>query len=183
VQVYEQIFRSFYDSTMALYVDQYGLFADPEVLPVKVIWDYTYYWSVLSQLFFQDRLTDLASLSQLRDDLVACQRLNVAVQRFLRAWSEVSEKRNRPVMLDQASVPWFVELNRSLRDRLDAPAFCRRIAESAARLQALAVEIADRATAEHPGLDAGALRAAVAAGGRPTRAHESMLFPAVAETA
>jgi hypothetical protein len=183
VQVYEQMFRSFYDSTLALYVDQYGLFGDPEVLPVKVIWDYTYYWSVLSQLFFQERLTDLAALSQLRDDLAACQRLNVEVQRFLRAWSAVSEKRNLPVMLDQASVPWFVELNRSLGDQLDTEGFVRRIRESQARLQALAVEIAERACGEHPGLDDSALRAAVAAGGRPTQAHESMLFPALAEMA
>ena len=29
-QVYEQIFRSFYDSTLALYVDQYDLFGDPD---------------------------------------------------------------------------------------------------------------------------------------------------------
>lgn len=183
VQVYEQMFRSFYDSTLALYVDQYGLFGDPEVLPVKVIWDYTYYWSVLSQLFFQERLTDLSALGQLRDDLIACQRLNVEVQHFLRAWSAVSEKRNLPVMLDQASVPWFVELNRSLGDKLDTEAFCHRIRESQARLQALAVEIADRACSEHPGLDDSALRAAVASGGRPTQAHESMLFPAVAEMA
>ena len=28
------------------------LFGDPEVLPVKVIWDYTYYWGVLAQFFF-----------------------------------------------------------------------------------------------------------------------------------
>lgn len=183
VQVYEQMFRSFYDSTLALYVDQYGLFGDPEVLPVKVIWDYTYYWSVLSQLFFQERLTDLSALGQLRDDLMACQRLNVEVQNFLRAWGTVSERRNLPVMLDQASVPWFVELNRSLGDKLDAEGFCRRIRESQARLQALAVEIADRACSEHPDLDDSALRAAVAAGGRPTQAHESMLFPAVAEMA
>ena len=27
--------------------DQYPIFGDPEVLPVKVIWDYTYYWGVL----------------------------------------------------------------------------------------------------------------------------------------
>ena len=36
-------------------------------MPVKVIWDYTYYWSVLAQLFFQERLTDVASLAHLKD--------------------------------------------------------------------------------------------------------------------
>ena len=52
-QLYDQIYHSFYESTLALYQDQYTLFGDPEVLPVKVIWDYTYYWGVLSQIFFQ----------------------------------------------------------------------------------------------------------------------------------
>src|SRR5204863_196732 len=45
--VFDQIFRSFYDSTLALYEGQYPIFGDPEVLPVKVIWDYTYYRAVL----------------------------------------------------------------------------------------------------------------------------------------
>jgi hypothetical protein len=58
-QLYDQIYHSFYESTLALYQDQYPLFGDPEVLPVKVIWDYAYYWGVLSQIFFQQRLTDL----------------------------------------------------------------------------------------------------------------------------
>lgn len=179
-QVYEQIFRSFYDSTLALYVDQYGLFGDPEVLPVKVIWDYTYYWCVLAQLFFQQRLTDLASLSHVRDELAACQRLNVAVQQFLREWSNHSARRNRPVMLDQASQPWFVELNRSLGDTLDATAFRERLRAGSDRLHALALQMAEHAGAEHAALDTTPLRAAIAAGGRPLVPFEPMLFAAPA---
>jgi flavin-dependent dehydrogenase len=179
-QLYEQIFRSFYDSTLALYVDQYGLFGDPEVLPVKVIWDYTYYWGVLAQLFFQDRLADLGSMGHLRDELARCQALNLAVQGFLRDWSGVSEKRNRPLMLDQASVPWFVELNRSLGDRLDEAGFRERVRASTERLHALALQILQRAQAEHPGLDGQALQRAIDAGGRAPAVHESMLFPALA---
>jgi hypothetical protein len=86
-QVYEQIFKSFYESTLALYVDQYGIFGDAEVLPCKVIWDYTYYWSVLAQLFCQQRLADLATLTHQRDALARCQALNLGVQALLRAWS------------------------------------------------------------------------------------------------
>ena len=36
-----------------------------------MIWDYTYYWGVLSQIFFQQRLTDLAVLGSLREELAA----------------------------------------------------------------------------------------------------------------
>ncbi len=176
-QIYEQVFRSFYDSTLALYVDQYGLFGDPEVLPTKVIWDYTYYWSVLAQLFCQQRLTDLASLGHLRDELAVCQQLNVEVQHFLRAWGAVSQRRNLPVMLDQASVPWFVELNRSLQDgALSDDDFRQRIRQAALTLQQLAGELLQRGLQEHPGLDGSALLALLPPQALETPA-QSRLFP------
>ncbi len=176
-QIYEQIFKSFYDSTLALYVDQYGLFGDPEVLPNKVIWDYTYYWSVLAQLFCQQRLADIDSMGHLRDALLACQKLNIAVQQLLQDWGRVSERRNPPVMLDQASVPWFVALNRTLLDdALDDSAFRARIREAERLLQRLAVQLAQRAAADHPTLDLAALRTLVPA---PLwlDAGEPLLFP------
>ncbi|MBT9550020.1 MAG: FAD-dependent oxidoreductase [Hydrogenophaga sp.] len=152
-QIFDQLFHSFYDSTMALYQDQYPLFGDPEVLPVKVIWDYTYYWGVLAQFFFQNRLTDLSVLAALRTELAECQQLNVAVQNFLRQWSTRSLKRNPAVMLDQASIPWFAELNRSLNDDLDTDGFVARIRGSHTQLQQLATEILQRALSDHPTLD------------------------------
>lgn len=158
-QLYDQVFHSFYESTLTLYTDQYALFGDPEVLPVKVIWDYTYYWGVLSQFFFQRRLTDLAAMGALRDELAQCQKLNVAVQAFLREWSSVSPKRNPAVMLDQAALPWFAELNRSLNDTLDDAQFRARLRASTVQLKALASEMLARACAEHPALDGSALRA------------------------
>ncbi len=173
-QIYEQIFRSYYDSALALYVDQYALFGDPEVMPVKVIWDYSYYWGVLAQLFMHERIADLHCLSRLRGELADCQRLNVAVQIFLRAWSAASEKRNAAEMLDQAAMPWFAELNRSLRDTLDGPGFVSRLQRSHQVLRALAQQILDKAQNDHPSLDASALCSAIGDG--PLIAHEAMLF-------
>jgi flavin-dependent dehydrogenase len=167
-QLYDQIYHSFYESTLALYTDQYALFGDPEVLPVKVLWDYSYYWGVLSQIFFHRRLTDLALLGSVRDELQHCQRLNFAVQHFLRAWSAVSRKRNPAVMHDQAALPWFAELNRSLNDDLDDDAFKERVRASTDQLAVLAGEILERATGEHPGLDGAELRALLAV--KPTAA-------------
>ena len=171
-QLYDQIYHSFYESTLALYTDQYAIFGDPEVLPVKVIWDYTYYWGVLAQFFFQGRITDLAALGGLRDELAQCQKLNIAVQNFLREWSLRSAKRNPAVMLDQASLPWFAELNRSLNDRLDDAQFRARIRASTVQLQVLAGEMLARACAEHPGLDGGALQRLLPADPAPLRARE-----------
>ncbi|MBL8267653.1 NAD(P)/FAD-dependent oxidoreductase [Steroidobacter sp.] len=172
--VYQQLYFSFYESTLTLYTDQYSLFGDPEVMPVKVIWDYTYYWGVLCQLFFQRRLTDLANLSRLSDHLNHSRALNTAVQNFLREWSRLSARRNDAVMLDQASLPWFAELNRGLRDELDDEAFRARMIEYTALLNSLAAEIVARANAEHPSLDSSEVRKLLSA--MPAAVTESLLF-------
>ena len=150
VRIYSQLFRSFYESTMTLYQDQYALFGDPEVLAAKVIWDYTYYWGILCQLFFQNRLTDLAMLGHVRDPMMSARALNDGMQAYFRAWAKVSAPQNLPQLLDQAGLPWFEALNRNLPVQLDDTQFVRRIAESVARLQQLAAEIMGRVVGEHP---------------------------------
>ncbi|MGZ5206971.1 MAG: NAD(P)/FAD-dependent oxidoreductase [Caldimonas sp.] len=184
--IYDQIFHSFYESTLALYTDQYAIFGDPEVLPVKVIWDYTYYWGVLAQFFFQRRLADLGALGELRDELAHCQALNRELQALMRAWSAArpqAQVANPAVMLDQASLPWFSELNASLNDTLDDAAFRERIRHSTRQMRALAAEIAARAL-DSAGVASASLGAlleqAVASGPSPAPSSERMLFAAAA---
>jgi flavin-dependent dehydrogenase len=167
-QLYDQLMRSFYDNTLALYVDQYPLFADAEVMPIKVIWDYAYYWGVLSQFFFQNRLTDIAAMARLRAELAHCESLNRAAQDILRRWSQVSARHNPAVMLDQAALPWFAELNASLQDAaLDTEAFVARLRQSTLQLRALLRQIVERAQRDHPALDASLAEAALAANPLP----------------
>jgi flavin-dependent dehydrogenase len=172
--LYQRLYLSFYRAMLPIYAGQYGLFGDPQVLPVKVLWDYTYYWGVLCQLFFQGRLTDLAAIGRLQVPLARAERLNQAVQGFLRAWSGCSDRRNAARLLDQASLPWFAELNRGLTDTLDDAAFQRRMTASFAQLGTLAAQIVAQATAEHPGLDGRAVIALVDP--RAGDATASMLF-------
>ncbi len=133
-RIFEQIYFSFYESTLALYRDQYPMFGDAEVMPAKVIWDYTYYWGILGQFFFQHRLADMPALSRLKRELGVVQELNLQVQSLLRAWSQAQRSTNAPRMLDQAALPWFAELNRSLVDKLDDRAFDERIRNNTALL-------------------------------------------------
>ena len=185
-KIYDQIFQSFYESTLALYTGQYAIFGDPEVLPVKIIWDYTYYWGVLAQFFFQRRIADLAALSDLRSELAHCQALNLEVQATLRAWSAARPAEQVPNlagMLDQASLPWFSDLNKSLNDKLDDAGFRARIRFSTRQMSTLAREIADRALAG-AGIAAPSLRGllnAAPANERPPAAPSAkMLFAASA---
>jgi flavin-dependent dehydrogenase len=174
-RLYEQFYFSFYRSTLSLYTNQYALFGDPEVMPVKVIWDYTYYWGVLCQLFFQHRLTDLTMMTRMRDELSLSMALNEAMQKLMREWGKVSAKRNRAIMLDQASLDWFAELNRGLRDELDDAGFKARLRETTAQLKALGAEIALTALADHPQLDVSEVRAVL--GEDLSRLAGSLLFP------
>ncbi len=159
--IFERLYLSFYRSTLSLYLDQYPIFGDPEVLPIKVYWDYAYYWGVLCHLFVHGRIADIPMLGAVRDELASTFELNQAMQRFLREWSRVSRKRNSPTIVDQNALGWFVELNRELQDELGDDAFKARLHDHCALLHGLAVEILSRVAADYPQVDGSALRALI----------------------
>lgn len=153
--IYQQLYQSFYENTLTLYQDQYPLFGDAQVMPVKVIWDYTYYWALLAPLFFAGRITDIAMLGRLRPEFQRGSQLNLAMQPLLRDWSArntgplVPDSR----LLDQYRIDWFHEMNRALNDTLDDDGFAARLGDNVARMQWLAIEILARARNEHPQID------------------------------
>ena len=172
--IYQQIYFSLYQNMLPLYVGQYKMFGDAEVMPVKVIWDYTYYWGVMCQLFFQNRLTDVVAMGRMQKTLANVQQLNITMQLFLREWSAVSKQHNPAQMLDQARLGWFAEMNRGLTDSLDDFGFKERMDEMLTQLDVLAQEIVARATAAYPSLDGSKVLTFVNQDGR--REAVSMLF-------
>jgi hypothetical protein len=148
--IYERFYLSFYESTLDLFRGQYALFGHAEVMPVKVFWDYSYYWGVLAQLYFQRRLTDISCIASLRAEFMSLQAVNREVQLLLRLWAQAVPSRNPAQLIDQASLPWFAELNRSLGDALDKEAFVARLRDNHALLLSLAAEILERARPELP---------------------------------
>ena len=153
--IYQQLYFSFYENTLTLYQDQYPLFGDAQVMPVKVIWDYTFYWALLAPLFFADRIADLSMLSRLKPEFARGRALNLAVQALLREWGERNTAPLMPDerMLDQYRIDWFHEMNRALNDPLDDAAFIVRIRSNVARMDWLAAELLARARREHEDID------------------------------
>ena len=176
--IYQSVYFSLYRNMLPIYTNQYAIFGNAEVMPVKVLWDYAYYWGVMCQLHFQGKLTDISAMGRLQKPLANVQALNVAVQDFLRAWDAAGRAPDSARMLDQASLDWFAELNRGLNDKLDAAAFGQRLEENLDMLDTLALQIVAAAQASHPQLDGGAVRASLS---RPSRATlplgASLLFP------
>jgi flavin-dependent dehydrogenase len=158
--IYQQLYFGFFENTMTLYRGQYPLFGDAQVMPVKVIWDYTYYWALLAPLFCGGKLTEIALLSKLRPQFERGRDLNLAMQALLRAWGEANRAADLPDaaaldgrLLDQFGIDWFHEMNRALHDTLDNATFALRAEEHVARMEWLAAEILQRARAAHPGID------------------------------
>jgi len=153
--IYEQLFRSFCQNMLALYQGQYALFGDTQVMPVKVIWDYTLYWSLLAPLYFAGRLVDVGMLGRLQSQLARAGALNLSMQALLRDWGarNAAGPDMDARMLDQYAIGWFRELNRALSDTLDDDAFFARMVSNGERMHWLAAEILVRARRAHPGID------------------------------
>ncbi len=155
VALYQQLYFSFYENTLTLYQDQYPLFGDEQVMPVKVIWDYTYYWSLLTPLFFADRLTSMAVLGRLRPAFTEASALNLALQQLLREWGRRNGDgaASGARLLDQSEIGWFRAMNAALDDVLDDDALVARIEDNVARMRWLAAEILQHARSAHADID------------------------------
>ncbi len=158
--IYQQLYFGFYENTLTLYQGQYALFGDAQVMPVKVIWDYTYYWSLLAPLVCGEKLTEIQLLGRLRPQFERGRDLNLAMQALLRAWGERNTATGRVGdasldgrLLDQFNIDWFHEMNRALHDLLDNATFAERIRDNVARMEWLASEILRRARDAYPDLD------------------------------
>jgi flavin-dependent dehydrogenase len=153
--IYQQLYFSFYENTLTLYQDQYPLFGDAQVMPVKVIWDYTYYWALLAPLFFGKRLTDIPLLGRLRPQFMRGRDLNLGMQALLREWGQRNTAPLTPDgrFLNQHDVDWFHAMNRALLDELDDATFEQRITDNVSRMEWLAREVLARARSEHADID------------------------------
>jgi flavin-dependent dehydrogenase len=156
-EIYQQLYFSFYENTLTLYQDQYPIFGDPQVMPVKIAWDYAYYWALLAPLFFSKRQTDLALLGRLKPEFTRGSALNRGMQMLLRDWgarnAEGTPPARRGRLLDQYELDWCRDMNGALTEPLDDEAFAARIAANVTRMDWLAAEVLAQARHAYPQID------------------------------
>lgn len=119
--VYEKLFRSIYQSTLNLYIGQYGGFGDRLMMGLKILWDIAYYWGVLSLLYFRNALSDYQKMRPLINDLFSVQDINKKIQdAFRRRAAQRLVLPARGVFADQNQLPCFNHLMDTLRKPVDA---------------------------------------------------------------
>ena len=83
-RLYETINQSFFSNTLSLYTGQYGGFGDRRMMSLKLVWDYSYYWGVLSILFFRSAITDIELMREINPLLQRASDANAKVQAAFR---------------------------------------------------------------------------------------------------
>lgn len=154
--IYQEVYFSFYESTLALYQGQYPLLGKPRIMAVKILWDYAYYWAILALLFTQGRTTDLTLLARIKQPLLSLRALNTRVQGVLRDWSANESANAAGCFFDQCGYDWLAQLNQELTEPLDDDALTQRLQFNAAQLESLCGEIAALIAELSPGTDLGA---------------------------
>lgn len=141
VPIYQKFFLSFFDNSMLLYQNQYPLFGNAQIMPVKIIWDYALYWSINAFLFVNNQFTNLNTLSQLQPELTKISEMNQRMQPLFLDWA--SRAKNTPVKtnLHHDKIPWLYELNERLLERMDGTAFIEQFRQHVDQLKMLSDEI------------------------------------------
>ena len=92
-KAYDRQYLALYRSFLLLYEGQYGVFGNPQVMSLKVAWDYSGYWGSTALLYFQNKLHDPGFMKSVTIDVVQVFRLNQAAQKFFRQWHELDPGR------------------------------------------------------------------------------------------
>ena len=174
-ELFQQLYFSFYENTLSLYQDMYPMFGHPQVMPIKVLWDYAYYWALLAPLFFSGRQARLPVLSKLRPLFDEGRKLNLAMQALMREWGtrDASPSLAGARAYDQYSVDWCQRMNGALTDHLDDEAYVARTRGDVAGMRQLAAEVLALARRAIPDIGDHGLDALLA--GHDIAAHPSML--------
>ncbi len=140
-QNFQRYFMAFFNSTLSLYRGQYGGFGDGNMMLMKTIWDYSYYWGPLAKLYFTSRYLDTDFMEAAQPVLLKAAGLNAAMQREFR---RMSKSRNRiggqGKFYDHFTIPFFHQLKNELL-RGDSPQAAGELEASVERLEGVATQL------------------------------------------
>lgn len=138
-EIYNELYLRFAEATIKVYKNQYSILGNPLVTPLKVYWDWCFYWHFMGRIFFRGKLCDLRFASKYRSTFERLHTLSSSMQNLFNRWNELERPKSKAGFLDLGRHPFLSELNRSLRN-FDAPAeelFEKGVSE----LEGIAVEL------------------------------------------
>ena len=138
---YDRVFKRFYYGTASAYQNQYGLFGNPTVMPVKILWDYLVYWSITGFIFMQDRICHQTMYLRNLSKLSKLGRLNHFMQEFFRQWHEHTQDDTASGCINISEMAIIRAMNTRLLEEMSSREFYRRFGLNVAQLETLCCEI------------------------------------------
>jgi flavin-dependent dehydrogenase len=134
-ELYNDLYMLLSDSVLKSFHQQYPVFGNPRVMPLKVMWDYAVYWGFIAFIVNQGRLCSLDALKTVESSLGQVYARNETMQALFREAHIVDNAPVAPGFLDLALMPHMLELNRLLTAPLGDQEFLQQLAMNMATIE------------------------------------------------
>lgn len=142
-RIFDFLYKRMHYGTSVVYQDQYRMFGNQQVMPIKILWDYMVYWTLSGYVFCHDKTADLKTIRRHFLKIKRIDDLNRFMQKVFRRWHEESQPWESTGEIDAWKMPLIIETNRALQDELDDDQYAERLNENIAQMETLFWEIID----------------------------------------
>lgn len=148
VPLYNHLFGLFFNGTGLIFKENYPVFGNHQVMPIKILWDWMVYWTITGHVFIQGRLCQPRTYARHMLQLKRLNDLNHDMQAHFRRWNREQPAREVGGTIDTSKLCLIMNTNKALIDELDDRQFAERFASNVAQMETLFWEIADHSGIE-----------------------------------
>lgn len=148
---YNKIFGLFFHGTGLIFRDNYQLFGNHQIMPIKILWDWMVYWTISGHIVIQGRVTNPLMYLKHMMDLKKLNGMNDAMQAHFRRWHKEKPSFETGGLINTSNLCLLMDTNAKLEDKLNDAEFSQRFKDNVAQMETLFWEIVDFSPIEFEG--------------------------------
>jgi flavin-dependent dehydrogenase len=145
-------YLNIFKNTSRIYVNEYAVFGNAKVMPMKILWDFGVYWSFNAFLYIQGKFVDTDGLFAIRRHLEDLGQMNMEMQPFFIEWAKTDKGNSQQYYIDPFNFEFLERLNKGLYEKLDDAQFEQRFMENIQGIKTLYNKMISAAVKENPTL-------------------------------
>ena len=140
---FNKMFKNFFKGTEMIFKDNYPVFGNHQVMPIKILWDWMIYWSITGHIMMQGRLADPMLYVRHKKELDRLNLFNKDLQNHFRRWNEMKPAQEITARIRLCDLCMVMGTNKALLDDLDDKEFATRFVKRIDQLETLFWEVID----------------------------------------
>lgn len=141
--LFDKIYKKFHRGTSHCYQDQYPIFGNQQIMPIKIMWDYMVYWTLSCYVFFHGRTCNTLMYPRHLLKLNKLGGMNMFMQELFRNTNEKKPGKDISGQINISTMPIIWDTNKALKDDLSNREYSKRFGENVAQVETLFWEIID----------------------------------------